>query len=34
MNAKNITLRPGRPADATRIAAMSRDLIETDLNWS
>ncbi|HZT62276.1 MAG TPA: GNAT family N-acetyltransferase [Burkholderiales bacterium] len=34
MNAKNITLRPGRPADATRIAAMSRDLIETGLGWS
>jgi [ribosomal protein S18]-alanine N-acetyltransferase len=34
MNAKNITLRPGRPDDATRIAAMSRDLIETGLGWS
>ena len=34
MNAKNITLRPGRPADAGRIAAMSRDLIETGLGWS
>src|SRR6059058_5159049 len=34
MNAKNITLRPGRPADAARIAAMSRDLIETGLGWS
>ena len=34
MNAKNITLRPGRPADAVRIAAMSRDLIETGLGWS
>jgi ribosomal-protein-alanine N-acetyltransferase len=34
MNAKDITLRPGRPADAERIAAMSRDLIETGLGWS
>ena len=34
MNAKNITLRPGRPEDAVRIAAMSRDLIETGLGWS
>jgi len=34
MNARNITLRPGRPADAGRIAAMSRDLIETGLGWS
>jgi ribosomal-protein-alanine N-acetyltransferase len=34
MNAKNITLRPGRPEDAARIAAMSRDLIETGLGWS
>jgi ribosomal-protein-alanine N-acetyltransferase len=34
MNAKNITLRPGRTADAVRIAAMSRDLIETGLGWS
>jgi ribosomal-protein-alanine N-acetyltransferase len=34
MNAKDITLRPGRPADAARIAAMSRDLIETGLGWS
>ena len=34
MNAKDITLRPGRPADAGRIAAMSRDLIETGLGWS
>lgn len=34
MNARNITLRPGRPADAARIAAMSRDLIETGLGWS
>src|SRR6266705_2614785 len=34
MNAKNITLRPGRPADAARIAAMSRDLIESGLGWS
>jgi ribosomal-protein-alanine N-acetyltransferase len=34
MNAKNITLRPGRPADAAKIAAMSRDLIETGLGWS
>src|SRR5690349_25175141 len=34
MNAKNITLRPGRPVDAARIAAMSRDLIETGLGWS
>jgi len=34
MNAKNITLRPGRPDDAARIAAMSRDLIETGLGWS
>ena len=34
MNAKNITLRPGRAADAVRIAAMSRDLIETGLGWS
>jgi len=34
MNAKDITLRPGRPGDATRIAAMSRDLIETGLGWS
>src|SRR5437879_10311020 len=34
MNAKNITLRPGRPTDAAKIAAMSRDLIETGLGWS
>jgi ribosomal-protein-alanine N-acetyltransferase len=34
MNAKNIILRPGRPADAARIAAMSRDLIESGLGWS
>jgi ribosomal-protein-alanine N-acetyltransferase len=34
MNAKDITLRPGRPDDAVRIAAMSRDLIETGLGWS
>ena len=34
MNAKNITLRPGRPVDAARIAAMSRDLIESGLGWS
>src|SRR5258708_39955359 len=34
MNAKNITLRPGRSADAAKIAAMSRDLIETGLGWS
>lgn len=34
MNAKNIALRPGRPADAGRIAAMSRDLIEAGLGWS
>jgi len=34
MNARNITLRPGRPTDAARIAAMSRDLIETGLGWS
>src|SRR5713101_6045074 len=34
MNAKDITLRPGRPADAARIAAMSRDLIESGLGWS
>jgi len=34
MKAKNITLRPGRPADAEGIAAMSRDLIETGLGWS
>jgi [ribosomal protein S18]-alanine N-acetyltransferase len=34
MNAKNITLRPARAADATKIAAMSRDLIETGLGWS
>src|SRR3977135_2160233 len=34
MNAKNITLRPARPADAAKIAAMSRDLIETGLGWS
>src|SRR5947207_15325485 len=34
MNAKNITLRPGRPADAAKIAAMSRDLIETGRGWS
>jgi ribosomal-protein-alanine N-acetyltransferase len=34
MNAKDITLRPGRPGDAARIAAMSRDLIETGLGWS
>jgi ribosomal-protein-alanine N-acetyltransferase len=34
MNAKNITLRPGRTADAAKIAAMSRDLIETGLGWS
>jgi len=34
MNARNITLRPGRPADAVRIAAMSRDLIEAGLGWS
>jgi len=33
MNA-NITLRPGRPTDAARIAAMSRDLIESGLGWS
>jgi len=34
MNAKNIILRPGRTADAARIASMSRDLIETGLGWS
>ena len=34
MNAKNITLRPARAADAAAIAAMSRDLIETGLGWS
>jgi [ribosomal protein S18]-alanine N-acetyltransferase len=34
MNAKNITLRPARVADAAKIAAMSRDLIETGLGWS
>ena len=34
MDAKNITLRPGRSADAAKIAAMSRDLIETGLGWS
>ena len=34
MNAKDITLRTGRPADAGKIAAMSRDLIETGLGWS
>ena len=34
MNAKNITLRPGAPADAAKIAAMSRDLIEAGLGWS
>ena len=34
MTAKNITLRPGRLIDAVRIAAMSRDLIETGLGWS
>src|SRR5207249_816674 len=34
MNAKNIILRPGRTVDAARIAAMSRDLIETGLGWS
>jgi ribosomal-protein-alanine N-acetyltransferase len=34
MNAKNITLRPGRLSDAGKIAAMSRDLIETGLGWS
>jgi ribosomal protein S18 acetylase RimI-like enzyme len=34
MNARNITLRPGRPTDAARIAAMSRDLIEAGLGWS
>jgi [ribosomal protein S18]-alanine N-acetyltransferase len=34
MNAKNITLRPGRPEDSARIAAMSRDLIESGLGWS
>jgi ribosomal-protein-alanine N-acetyltransferase len=34
MNAKNIILRPGRSADAARIAAMSRDLIESGLGWS
>jgi len=34
MNARNITLRPGRPADAVSIAAMSRDLIEAGLGWS
>lgn len=34
MNAKDITLRPGRVADSGRIAAMSRDLIETGLGWS
>src|SRR5256712_14190924 len=34
MNAKNFALNPGRPADAARIAAMSRDLIESGLGWS
>lgn len=34
MKAKNITLRPGQAADAEKIAAMSRDLIETGLGWS
>jgi ribosomal-protein-alanine N-acetyltransferase len=34
MKAKNIILKPGRPADAGKIAAMSRDLIETGLGWS
>ncbi len=34
MKAKNIILIPGRPADAGKIAAMSRDLIETGLGWS
>jgi len=34
MKAKNIILRPGRIADAAKIAAMSRDLIETGLGWS
>jgi ribosomal-protein-alanine N-acetyltransferase len=34
MTAKNITLRPGRPDDAEKIAMMSRDLIETGLGWS
>ncbi|MGB5079303.1 MAG: GNAT family N-acetyltransferase [Burkholderiales bacterium] len=34
MNARNITLRPGRLADAGRIATMSRDLIEAGLGWS
>ena len=34
MKAKNITLRPGQAADAAKIAAMSRDLIETGLGWA
>jgi len=34
MKARNITLRPARPADAGGIAAMSRDLIEVGLGWS
>ena len=34
MNAKNITLRPGRLADAEKIAVMSRDIIESGLGWS
>ncbi|HYT15780.1 MAG TPA: GNAT family N-acetyltransferase [Burkholderiales bacterium] len=34
MKSKNIILRPGGLADAGKIAAMSRDLIETGLGWS
>jgi [ribosomal protein S18]-alanine N-acetyltransferase len=34
MKSKNIILKPGRLTDAGKIAAMSRDLIETGLGWS
>jgi len=34
MAARNITLRFGHPADATSIAVMSRELIESGLGWS
>lgn len=34
MALEHITLRLARPADATRIALMSRDLIEVGLGWS
>ena len=34
MPAQPVTLRPGTPADARRVAVMSRDLIETGLGWS